>query len=341
MSQIRWGIIGLGNIAFEFANAFKYINNAQLKGIASRNEDKLKKFEKQFLIDKKFSFRNYESLIECEDIDVVYIALPNSLHYEWIIKSLKNNKKVLVEKPATINSLEIDDIKKNYLNHNSFFTESFMYMYHPQIKKTLELIKSGEIGKLVSMESMFGKDILTKKFFFGFKKKRRLNSKSRLFDKDLGGGVILDLGCYPVSFSTLIASLTSKIDYENIEITNIKKDIGSTDVELDAYAELNFNSNFRSIIGASFTKNLGKKTKIIGTEGEIILADTWHAEPSIINLVNKDAKKIEFKFEKNIFSYEIDILSQLILDRKKKLDFPVMSIEQTSFNMKILEKWMA
>jgi 23S rRNA U2552 (ribose-2'-O)-methylase RlmE/FtsJ len=75
----------------------------------------------------------------------------------------------------------------------------------------------------MQMESTFGQDILTKKSFFGFKRKKSLNKKSRLFNKELGGGAILDLGCYPVSLSNLIASLISNLNYEKIKVINKKK----------------------------------------------------------------------------------------------------------------------
>ena len=79
-------------------------------------------------------------------------------------------KKVLVEKPATMNAMEIEDIKNRYITKEVFFNEAFMYMYHPQIKKTLELINQGEIGMLTSMQSNFGTDILTKKIYLDLKK---------------------------------------------------------------------------------------------------------------------------------------------------------------------------
>ena len=186
MKKVNWGIIGLGAIALQFANGFKFSNSAKLLSVASWDLDKVKKFQKKFKIDNDYCFNNYESWLENNDIDMVYIALPTSLHYEWICKSLEKRKKVLVEKPATMNASEMMDIKKKYLSSEIFFSEAFMYMYHPQIKQTIELIDKGEIGRLISMESSFGNDILTKKNFFGFKKRKKLNPKNRLYIKKWG-----------------------------------------------------------------------------------------------------------------------------------------------------------
>jgi predicted dehydrogenase len=340
MKKINWGIIGLGNIALKFAQAFQYTKNARLKGISSNNKLKLENFQKEFHVDKNYCFDNYQDLVDSKDIDIIYIAIPNSLHSKWIIECLKKEKKVLVEKPAAMNALEILDIKKNYYNNTSFFAEGFMYMYHPQIKKTFELLNEGKIGKVISMESSFGKDILSKKSFFGFKKRRKLNEKSRLFNKKLGGGAILDLGCYPVSFSVLVASLISKIDYDKIKISNIQKEIGNTGVDLDAYAELDFKNDFKSIVAASFTRDIGTKTKIVGTKGKIILESSWHGEPSEINIIGEEKKNIKFPSNDNVFFYEIETLSHCILKGIEKKNFPKWCMDETLGNMKILDKWL-
>ena len=169
---------------------------------------------------------------------------------------------------------------------------------------------------------------------------KKLNPKNRIFNKKLGGGAILDLGCYPVSFSTLIASQISKIDHDKIEVLNKKKEIGSTDVDLDSYMELRFENNFISKVSASFTKNLGKKSKIIGTKGELYIKDTWLATPAIISIKNDISKEVKISSNQNIYSYEIDAMSQCILDDKKKTDFPGLTIDDIIGNMKILDKWL-
>jgi predicted dehydrogenase len=158
----------------------------------------------------------------------------------------------------------------------------------------------------------------------------------------MGGGAILDLGCYPVSFSALIASLISKINYEKVEIIDKKKEIGPTGVDLDSYAELKFENGFISRVSASFTKNIGKKTKILGSEGEVIIEDTWTGQPARI-IIKKDNTKsinIDVDAKKNIYAYEIESLSKSILDKKNKPDFPGLTIENTIGNMKIIDKWI-
>ena len=340
MKKINWGIIGLGNIALKFADAFKNVKNAKLIGISSTDNNKLEFFKKNFQINENRCFNKYEDLLKCEDIDIIYIALPNSLHCEWIIKSTDNGKNVLVEKPATMNSSEMKDVKVLFNEKNLFFAEAFMYLYHPQILKTIDLIKEDVIGKLVSIESFFGIDLLTKKNIFGFKKRKKIDSSNRLFNKDLGGGAILDLGCYPLSFSVLIARLTANFNYENIKVLKKKLDFIETGVDIDSYAEIDFGNNFKSYMGASFTKNLGKTTKIKGTTGEIVLEDTWHGDTSLIRIFGQNSKKIKINSYNNIYSHEIEVLSKCLLENKKEPDFPGLTINDSLENMKILDRWL-
>ena len=103
MKKLNWGIIGLGAIAQKFSEAFAQTSNSLLLAVASNNPQKLESFKKQFFIEDKFAFKNYEDLINCKEVDIVYIALPNSFHFYWIKECIKNNKNTLVEKPATLN----------------------------------------------------------------------------------------------------------------------------------------------------------------------------------------------------------------------------------------------
>jgi predicted dehydrogenase len=341
MKQIKWGIIGLGNIALKFAEGFQYTKNAKLFAISSRSKNKLLIFKNKFQIDDNYCFVNYDSLLKCKDLDIIYIALPHSLHHEWVIKSIEKGKNILVEKPATVNFLQMENIKNNLKGKNIFFSEAFMYRYHPQILKVIDLLKNKVIGNLVSMESFFGFDALGKKKIFGIKLKKKPNRNYRLYNKELGGGAILDVGCYPTSFSILIASLISKFDFSKTKVLNKKIEIGPTGVDMNSFAELNFENNFKSIIGASLTQNLGKKTKIIGNKGELVLEDTWSPTNfSLIKITGENKKKIEIECHNNIYAYEIDILSKCILENKKGPDFPGMTINETLENMRILDQWL-
>jgi len=339
MKKINWGVIGLGNVAQKFLESFSEVKNANLVAIASNNKYKLEENKNKFNINKDFAFNDYEKLIMCNKVDIVYISLPNSFHFYWIKKCIENKKKFLVEKPATLNFQEAINLKSIIENNNLFFAEGFMYRYDPLIIKIIDLIKSNEIGDLLSLESSFGVNILTKKKFLLFKKKRKINKNSRQFSKQLGGGCILDLGCYPTSLTILMASLIKNLDYTNFEIKVLNREIGETDVDINSEAEIIFQNGFKSNVKASFKNNLGNNTLVKGENGEINIKNTFQGIKEIeVNLKNK-TYKINRKMNKNIYAIEIENISQNILEQKSTVMYPGMRIEETFINMKILESW--
>ena len=340
MEKLNWGIIGLGSIAQKFAEGFNDTDNAKLLAAASQNPKRLSSFEEKFKLDKKYLFNNYDKLINCKDVDIVYIALPNAYHYDWTIKSIENNKNVLVEKPATINFKEAKNIENLLLSKDIFFGEAFMYRYHPQISLLLNIIKNDEIGNPLSMHSYFGTNILTKKKLFFFNKKKKIDKKNRLFNKYLGGGCILDLGCYPSSLSILISSLINTSNKKNYKLTNVHKEVGETLVDIHSYAELIFEKNFVSKIGASFKENLGMESRIIGEKGSIILNNTWLGSQNLVKIKDNMKHVLDVNSEKNIYSYQIQNISKNILNGINKPIYPGMTIQETLFNMRIMEDWL-
>ena len=155
----------------------------------------------------------------------------------------------------------------------------------------------------------------------------------------MGGGAILDLGCYPISLSTKIASLNNFIYFEKIDLIEKKVNIGPTDVDIDSYVTLKFDNGFISRVGASFSKDLGRKTEIKGSRGELIIEDAWTANPSrIILKKNGNEIVIDIMSKKNIYSYEIDSISEFILNKNIKKNTG-LSIDETIINMKIIDSW--
>ena len=127
------------------------------------------------------------------------------------------------------------------------------------------------------------------------------------------------------------------------DVLNVKKKIGSTGVDIDSYAELEFDKKFKSKIGASFTKNLGKETKIIGEKGEILIEDTWHGGDCLIKIKDKKDYKIKIKSYENIFAHEIENLSDSALKDKKESNYPGMHVWRNIIkyeNFRKMGKWL-
>ena len=340
MKKINWGIIGLGNIAQSFSKGFLYAKNSRLLAVSSKNKSKLELFKNKYKINENYIFQNYEDLLNCNDVDIVYIALPNSLHYDWIKKAVKSNKNILVEKPAFMNFNHAKIISEEIDNKGLFFTEGYMYRYNPSISKIIEIIKSQELGEVQSMKSFFCKNLLTKKKFFFFEKKKKIDVNNRLFNKNSGGGCILDLGCYPVSLSVLIASLIDGVNYKKFKLKNIKKEINFTKVDIDAELKICFDYKFTSEIKTSFKKSIGSSTIINFERGNILIKNTWTGTTEIIKNLAGKKEIIESSIKKNIYSQEIENISKDIIDEKIVPTFPGVTIEETKINTKILESWL-
>ena len=335
---VKWGIIGLGNIAFEFAKSFYNSDNADLIAVASTSNEKLIKFKQNFNIEKENLYNSYQKLLENENIDIVYIALPNSFHFEWILKAIEKNKNILVEKPAFVSLKEAEIIFNHKNLKNIFFGEGYMYRYNPQISEMIKIIKSSEIGKLISMESNFGIKFIKKKNFFSFRKK--IDKNKRIFNKKLGGGVILDHGCYTTSMSLLVASLIDNIDMTNYKLTDIQTDYLYSDIDVHSFAKINFDNKFISNITVSFRDDIGKETVIFGENGKIILENIWNSEQPKIEIVGKNNKILNFENQKNIYSLEIENISNDIIDNKPESSFPGINKKEILFNTKLINSWI-
>ena len=237
---MNWGIIGLGHMAKNFANSIQELENSNLTGVSSRSLLKLIKFGFRFKLNPKYLYKKYEELLQSEHIDNIYIGTLNHTHFELIQKCIEAKKNILCEKPLTINLKQALEVKKKLQLSDIFFLEAIAYRSHPQINYIVKLINKNEIGKIVKIKSSFGF------------KSRNTNKEGRLFNKKLGGGSILDLGCYPVSMSNLIANLNNKNEIIP-KINNIKGKIYETGVDSEAEANLEYENGITSEIKVSIS----------------------------------------------------------------------------------------
>jgi len=336
---VKWGIIGLGNIAFEFAKAFHNADNAELIAVASKSNTKLIKFKNEFKIKNENIYSDYESILDNKKIDIFYIALPNSFHFEWVQKLVEKKKNILVEKPAFVSTKEAENIFSNKNFKNIFFSEGFMYLHHPQILEVIKIIKNGKIGKLIKMKTQFGMNLVYKKNLFGMKRKK-INKDKRIFNKKLGGGVIFDLGCYTTSISLLIASLIENLDITKFEIEDIKTEYFENDIDISSFAKINFENKFCSFISTSFTENIGENTSIIGEDGIITLENSWNTEKKILKLTGKFNEEKIYQSKKNIYTLEIENISKDIIQNKTESTFPGPNKKHIFLNNKLIYDWI-
>ena len=251
----------------------------------------------------------------------------------------RKKKNILVEKPAFISTKEAENIFNNKNFKNVFFSEGFMYMHHPQILEVIKIIKKGKIGKLIKMKTNFGMNLVYKKNFFSFKIKK-FDKNKRIFNKKLGGGVILDLGCYTTSISLLIASLIENLDITKFNIEDIKTEYLESDIDISSFAKINFENKFYSYISTSFTQNIGVNTSIIGEDGVVTLENSWNSKKNILKLTGKFNEEKIFNFKKNVYTLEIENISKDIIENKTESTFPGPNKKHTLLNNKLINYWI-
>ena len=331
--MINWGIIGIGSVAEKFAEAIKEVDNSELIAIGSSKKEKLTKFGDKHKIQNIYRFDSYQKLLECKEIDVVYIATINTTHSALIRDAVRAKKNILCEKPITINHKESKEIFDLLKNTNLFFIEAYPYRFHPQIKILKELIEKGEIGKVKSAEIKFG--FATSKLLQFF------SPKNRLFDS-LGGGAILDTGCYCTSFALLIAKLVDQSsNLSKFKLTNVSGTINRRGVEDFASAKVTFENKFEANLKTSFRKKMKNDIVINGEKGKIIISNPWFPEKKafleVYNQSNNYNKEITSRYSSraNVISESASLIEKNI----KEGNFPLMTWGESINNMKIIDDW--
>ncbi len=332
--KLRWGILGYGRIAKVFEESFCDSDNSKLSAIASNSKiikPKLKNNTVQI-------YSSYEKLLENKNIDAVYISNINNLHKDTIIKAANYKKNILVEKPAFLNISDFNEcialIKKN----NIFFMEAIMYLHHPQIGKIAEIILNGEIGNIISIRANMGFNI--NKTLFGFIKKKG-DESGRLLNKNLGGGAINDLGCYPISAVNFLSKLTNN---KNLEITNIKAKslFGSTNVDVVSSAYIHFNNNFYSEFKVAIAKQYKSVLEIAGEKGVLKIFNPWTPNKEYKINIKKNffySKTYNFNCQKTLYSYQIDdVVSNINKGNRETMGYGMKWLD-TKVCTNILEAW--
>ena len=314
--MINWGIIGYGRMGKTFASCFDSSDKSfDLKGIASKSN---------FNSNQKIKiFKNYDDLINSSDIDALYISTLNNTHKDLVIDSISQNKKILCEKPLGLNFNEVKEISNLINGKKNIFFEAIAYRSHPQTSKLLEILKDKNFGKIRKIEANFG-----------FKVKR-IKKDSRLFNKSLGGGSILDLGCYPVSFFNIF---TNKLS--NIEILKSNNNLCETDVDIDGEIHLKLNNEINAIGKVSLAENLDNICRIYCENAIITVPSPWlPSEKTFLEIETKGRYYKEFiNTDKNVYKHQL--LNVVSYFSDKKVDNSnLVDIEESLEISRILDEW--
>ena len=247
-SKIKFGIIGCSLIAKKSTIPAIITNkNSIVEMIGSRSITKAEKFAKEFDCNK---FGNYEDVLKNKNIDAVYISLPISMHEKWAIKAAKAGKHILCEKSLTLSYASAKKIVKECNNNNVKIRENFVFKFHPQHKKILDIITKNKIGTVHSFSAKYGFNSL-------------FSNKNFRFNKKLGGGALNDIGCYLISACSHVFKDLPTSVFCNLEINK------KFNIDYRGSILLTFSKNRTALVSFSYDDYFQSTYDIWGTRGLI------------------------------------------------------------------------
>ena len=310
----NWGIIGPGKIARKFATAIQSLPNARFLAVASRDYNRAKEFSAQFDVER--SYGSYQELVNDPDIDIIYIATPHSEHYDNAMLCLNNGKNVLCEKAFTSNAMQLEQLIVTARSKKLFLMEAIWTRFLPTIEKMLELIKSGVIGEIRMLHADFG-------FPAPYDK------NSRIFNPQLAGGSLLDIGIYPLFLSLLVLG-------EPKEIKALAY-IGETGVDESMGMNLLYENGAIAVLSSTVRVKTTTRADIFGTKGNIGIKPRWMSQSSLeINPIEGLSEEFHFQNRSNGIDYEIEEAMKC-LDSGLK-ESPRLSLDFSLSLMKIMDE---
>lgn len=319
MKKVRFGILSTAKIGIEkVIPALQIGSYCEVTAIASRNVKKAEKAAASLQIPK--SYGSYEELLDDPDIDAVYIPLPNHMHVSWSIKALDKEKHVLCEKPIGLNSKEARQLIAVADRHpGKKIMEAFMYRHHPRWQKTLELVRSGTIGELKAIQS-----------FFSYYNEDPKNIRN---DAEMGGGGLMDIGCYSISLSRFL------FDRQPDSITGVMENDPDFKTDRLAAGVLNFGSG-TSVFTCSTQCFKHQYVKILGTDGMIEMDWPFNTPTNQTTTlqVNLNDSSHKLRFEPcNHYTIQGDLFAKAVLNDS---DVPT-PLDDALKNMEVIDGFRA
>lgn len=296
-SKTRWGIIGPGKIAQNFANDLMLVEDAELTAVASRNEERAQEFATTFQIPNVFS--SYQTLFDSDTADVLYIATPHTFHKDLAIRAMKAGKHVLCEKPLGINTKEVSEMIKVAKENNVFLMEALWSRFNPTIQKVKKLTDEGVLGDLKYVHADFA--------FYALD--RPLDS--RLLDPSLAGGTLLDIGIYPVFLAYLFLGKP-----KGIKAVSNFNEIG-TEIQTSIIFQYD---NAQAILFSSFANDSKSNAQIAGTKGSVSIKHRFHESQGLTLYTDQESKDIELPTTGKGYTYEIIEVNKCLAENRLESD---------------------
>lgn len=301
----RWGILGCGNIAKKFATGLQAAEGAELVAVGSRTQENADQFADQFDVPTRHA--SYEVLVNDDNVDAIYVSTPHPFHKENSILCLEAGKAVLCEKPFAVNQKDAQEMVDVAREKNVFLMEAMWTRFLPVTVQVRKWLADGVIGDVRMMYADFG-------FRAG------INPEGRLFNMNLGGGGLLDVGIYPISYASMV------FGGQPTTISS-QAHLGETGVDEQAAMIFGYGEGELALLSCGVRIKTPHDAKILGTDGMISVDPSfWNGTKATLS-VGGNEEVVELPHKGNGYEYEAEEVARCV--RAGKIESDVISHDET------------
>jgi predicted dehydrogenase len=317
MEQLRWGVIGTGGIAATMTADLNLSDSGRVVAVGSRHQESADRFADQFGIPRRHA--SYEDLVTDPDVDAVYVATPHPMHHANALLALEAGKPVLVEKAFTMNAAEAHDLVETARSKGLFLMEAMWTRFLPHMAEIRRLIAEGSLGDIVTVMADHGQ---------WFPR----DPDSRLYDPQLGGGALLDLGVYPVSFASMILGPPDRI------VALIEQ--AFTGVDGQTSMLFGYTNGAQAILTCTSAARTPTRAAIVGTDARVEIDGDFYA-PTSFTVIPRDSSPSRFAqpHRGRGLRHEADEVARCL--REGLLESPLMPLDESVSIMETMEAVLA
>jgi predicted dehydrogenase len=301
---VRWGVAGPGHIARKFAEGMRLVDDGEIVAVASRSMDRADRFGDEFDVSRRYA--DHRLLAEDPEVDIVYVATPHARHHAETVRFLEAGKHVLCEKPLALNASQATDMRDTARRQHRFLMEAMWSRFLPAYRTLRDVLDQNRIGTPLLVEADFGF-------------RMAVDPNHRLFDRQQGGGALLDLGIYPVQLATLVLGIPDRVTADG--------HVGDTGVDESVAAILGYPGEQLAVAKASIRTPMACTARIAGTGGIIDIPAFMH-RPSWIDLtIDGRTERLDASFEGEGLRFQVHEVHRCLADGRR--ESPVMPLDET------------